>query len=210
MPLDILVPPPDPSLCLGRRALVVALALVGLREHGGPNRGEIVRQSLAGCVRGGRPLGIREGVAWCAGFAGLCEALGALPGESRHPWRAAVRELVEDAQEAGTWQEVGQFEPSPGDLAIFMREGKDPRRGDLGHVERVVLPPDLRGEVETVGGNVGDAVVRRNFRLDRQSPDERLVGWIVRTERRELDPRERETAAGAVALSLDGIARRLP
>lgn len=203
-------PSPDPSLSLGERALAAALALVGLREEGGANRGEIVRRSLAGCVRGGRPLGVREGVAWCSGFAGLCEELGALPGEERPPWRAAVRELVEDAIGAGTWREAEGFVPSPGDLAIFMRQGKDPRRGDLGHVERVVVPPDERGDVETVGGNVGDAVVRRRWPLGRQGPDDRLVGWVVRTERRTLEPRERSLAADAVALSLDGIARRLP
>lgn len=171
-----------PRRSLGERALDVAATFVGWREAG-PNKGDLVRRSLAGCTRivSGRevPLGIREGVPWCAAFVGFCEHMVQFPGEPRYPWRAAVWELVRDAKDARTWHEVGAYVPRPGDLAVFKRGGKDPRNGVEGHVERVasVLSD---GMFESIGGNVGDAVARRRWRIEEQSASEALVGWIVR------------------------------
>lgn len=186
---------PTPKI---KTPLDVALSLVGQREIG-PNRGEIVRRSLAGCVRGGKPLGIREGVAWCAGFVGLCDH----EAGAKYPWRAAVRELVEDARASGRWYEVDDYVPKPGDLAIFRRGAKDPRRGEEGHVERVAVAPDATGSLTTIGGNVGDAIVRRTWRIGQEEIGHELVGWIARGPIDDL----RKEVDGAVFLSLDKLAR---
>lgn len=162
--------------------LDVARGYVGWKEDG-PNQGAIVRASLAGCVRDGRPLGIREGVAWCAGFVGLCD----FESFEAHTWRASVRELVYDAVIARTWREFGSYVPQPIDLAIFKRGGKDPRAGEEGHVERVELSPDSSGLLTTIGGNVGDAVVRRTWRIGEERPGNELVGWICRSGLTEED-----------------------
>lgn len=216
--------PALPSKGLGERAAEVALSLVGQKEQGGPNRGEIVRRSLAGCVRlvkdVERALGIREGVAWCAGFVGLCDhearlamlregiAQFAIPA-----WRAAVRELHDDARRDKTWREVGAYVPLPGDLSVFRRGGKDPKRGEEGHVERVVSVSE-DGTIESVGGNVGDVVVRHRWKPEDRPEGEELVGWIVRSApaaapSKKLTAAEREQASDAAALSLDKTARGL-
>lgn len=151
--------------------LEIAQGFVGWKETG-PNQGDLVRRSLVGCVRDGRPLGIIEGVPWCAAFVGLCDHLAG----AQHTWRASVREIVSDAVIARTWREASDYEPSPGDLAVFRRDGKDPRLGAEGHVERVERCDG--NSVTTIGGNVGDQVVRHVLSLD--APD--LIGWIVRHE----------------------------
>jgi CHAP domain len=155
--------------------LGVARGYVGWKEDG-PNRGAIVSASLAGCVRDGRPIGIREGVPWCAGFVGLCD----FEAHAEHTWRAAVHELVSDAVLAKTWREFGSYIPQPGDLAIFKRDGRDPRAFGEGHVDRVEVSPDASGVITTIGGNVGDAVVRRTWRIGEEARGNELVGWICR------------------------------
>lgn len=158
-----------------RTPLDVARGYVGWKEDG-PNTGAIVRASLAGCVRDGRTLGIREGAAWCAGFVGLCDFEG---GEDRI-WRISVRELVTDAVIARTWREA-DYVPQPGDLAVFKRDDLDPRAGVEGHVERVEVSPDAIGVITTIGGNVGNSVVRRTWRIGEEKRGNELVGWIVRS-----------------------------
>lgn len=200
---------------LGERALVVMRRTRGEREEGGENRGAVVRWALAGATRlvGGREvsLGVLEGD-WCAGAVGASELEAALPGEKLPPWRGAVWELARDAQEAGTWREVGAYEPQPGDLAVFGRAGEDPRRGGRGHVGRVSRAPDVAGRFATIDGNVNDAIseVEREVRSETQP----VLGWIVRTRpaftpSEGLDAETLAKARGAVALSLDGLARGL-
>jgi hypothetical protein len=188
-----------PERCSGLRALDVARAHVGWRETG-PNKGDLVQRSLAGCVRDGRPLGIRDGVPWCAAFVGLCDSeAGAM-----HVWRAAVRELVSDAVVHRTWREFGQYVPQPGDLAIFKRGGKNPVLGEEGHVERVEVSPDSSGTLTTIGGNVGDRVARREWRIGEEKRGEELVGWICRTG---LTEAEREQVKVAQVHSLNELKR---
>lgn len=187
---------PTPKL---KTPLDVALSYVGQREEGGPNKGAIVRASLAGCVRDGNPLGIKEGVAWCAGFVGLCDH----EAGAKYPWRAAVRELVDDARASGRWHEMDDYAPKPGDLAIFKRGGKDPRRGEEGHVERVVVAPDATGSLTTIGGNVNDRVSKRTWRIGQEEKGHELVGWIARGSIDDL----RKEVDGAIFLSLDKLMR---
>jgi hypothetical protein len=198
---------------LGERALRIALGKLGEREQGGANCGPIVRWSLQGCMRDGQRLGIPEGIAWCAGFAGACEIEAAFPGEALPAHRGAVHELVSDARAEGMFREVEGYTPSPGDLAIFKRSGKDPRRGEEGHVGRVLEAPDGAGRFKTIDGNAGDAV-REVERCLAVAPDgEELVGWIVRTgpafvfTPAMLTPEERGQVMNAVEQSLDTAAR---
>lgn len=192
---------------LGERALDVMRRKLGEREAGGENRGAVVRWALGGALRrvDGRevPLGVLE-ADWCAGSCGASEHDAALPGEALPTWRGAVWELVRDAIEAGTWREVGSYAPQSGDLAVFGRAGEDPRRGGRGHVGRVRLAQGRR--VTTIDGNVNDAVSE----AERDVGD--VLGWIVRTGPAftpGLDADTLAQARGAVALSLDGLARGL-
>ena len=178
--------------CLSKETLTpldIARGYIGWKESG-PNTGAIVRASLAGCMRDGRPLGIREGVPWCAGFVGLCD----FEAHAEHTWRASVRELVSDAVTARTWREFGSYIPQPGDLAIFRRDGNDPRAFGEGHVERVEVSPDSSGTLTTIGGNVGDAVVRRTWRIGEEVRGHELVGWIKRSGLSEEDRVRTEVA----------------
>jgi hypothetical protein len=199
-----------PPRSLGERALAVMRQKLGQREHGGENWGEVVRWALRGAVRrvDGRevPLGVLEGD-WCAGSVGASEAAAAFPGEALPPWRGAVWELVRDAREAGTWREVDAYDPQPGDLAIFARAGEDPKQGGRGHVGRVARAPDSVGCFATIDGNVNDAITQVARQIDLDADP--VLGWIVRTERRGLDAQEIAQVSGAVAVSLDRMARDL-
>jgi len=186
-----------PSTIL-KTPLDIAMGYVGWKEEGGPNKGPIVRASLNGCMRDGKPLGIKEGVAWCAAFVGLCDFEAHAP----YPWRAAVRELVQDAMVSERWREI-EYVPNPGDLAIFKRDGKDPRRGEEGHVDRVVKFTEDDGKAESIGGNVGDAVVKRTWKIGEQKPGDELVGWIARGP---IDDMKKEIEDNTF-FSLDKIAR---
>lgn len=192
---------------LGERALDVMQRKLGEREAGGENRGAVVRWALRGATRRvdglEAPLGVLE-ADWCAGSCGASEHDAALPGETLPPWRGAVWELVRDALEAGTWREPGAYVPQPGDLAIFKRLGEDPRAGGRGHVGRVKSAQGRR--VTTIDGNVNDAVSE----VERDMGE--VLGWIVRTGAAFTPGLDAETLAqarGAVALSLDELAREL-
>ncbi len=190
------MPDLDP-LAFRSTVLSRARSYVGRRETP-QNLGEIVRLSLGGAVRGGRPIGITAGVAWCSAFAGLClfgadhaAALAWSPeeyvlGEAMSPigWRAAVWEAVEDARRVGAFVELqAALVPLPGDLLVMGRAGQDPRhRGQLGHLAFLDEVTAASGFL-TIGGNEADPLhvepdgVRRTLRTfgDRVEP---VVGWI--------------------------------
>jgi hypothetical protein len=176
--------------------LEVAQGYVGWKEDG-TNRGAIVRASLAGCIRDGQPLGIHEGVPWCAAFVGLCD----FEAHAQHVWRASVRELVHDAVTARTWREIDDYIPQPGDLAVFKRDGSDPRFGSEGHIERVEERHGIM--ITSIGGNVNNAVTRRTWAIDHLDDDSDLVGWIVRTG---LSQKERELVEANTNASLKRFA----
>jgi hypothetical protein len=106
---------------------------------------------------GGTPLPLpRDEDAWCAAAASA-SLLGALkPGEKPpHGLRVSVRELVEDARAGGTLRGA-DYEPQPGDLAIYARAGGDPMKGGTGHVRMVVGAQPGAAEYLGVGGNEGN------------------------------------------------------
>lgn len=180
------------------RARVLELALaeleLGVAEvPAGSNTGPDVRRYLAGCVRGGRRLGLSAG-AWCAAFASWCvwsargeraslldaqEWPGGLPDLPPIGYRAAVSELVADARATGRWHLRGDGEPQPGDLLVLARAGQDPRVGGSGHVVFVEHQADEGTGWWCVGGNEQNAV-RRTLRGDGGLHDraEPVIGWI--------------------------------
>jgi len=183
-----------PARRLGLRALDVAREHLGVRERPGPaNEPQVLAYHYA-ARRGGSPVagildatGTRLGLnadayAWCASFASYCLAL-AIDGTDDadraacpHGYRCSVAELVADARARGTWwDDSGGYVPEPGDLAIWMRAGGDPRRGGTGHVSRVELYDRVSGTITTIGGNEGDEVRRSTHRDN----DPNLVGWIA-------------------------------
>lgn len=146
-------------LALTRGALAMSVA----EEPVGSHRGPKVDVYLAGCVRGGKLLGLR-GVPWCAGFASWCvweawaavnlQGVGSFAGPLRPygldslrwpytdtgvlippiGYRAAVSELVADAKRSGAWHDEPGYVPAPGDLCVMGRAGQSPVVGGDGHV----------------------------------------------------------------------------
>lgn len=153
---------------------------VGVAEIAGPQSHPLIREALAGCMRGGAPVGLTsDETDWCAAFASW-SALGAAhdgtPGGAGapHGWRISVRELVEDARASGAWRDISTgYTPAVGDLAILARAGEDPRRGGRGHVARVESV-SADGYM-TIGGNESNRVKR----TERLRADPALVGWIA-------------------------------
>ena len=92
---------------------------------------------------------------FCAAAQGWAEHRSARPDEPLPPWRAAVRELRDDAQAGrrGAWLPIDAVRlylarPEPGDLAIYTRGAAG---SGLGHVDRVVA---IEGSAAlTVGAN---------------------------------------------------------
>lgn len=171
-------PKPEAPAPLGERALAWSLEQLGRGEEPpGSNGGPWVRELLAPCRRRGSEawLGLAAGN-WCAAFASSAMSIVLEPGETPpHGYRAAVAELVADARAAGAWHDVAEGAPVwPGDLAIFRRDGQDPRTGGTGHVGRVEeLHQD--GGYTTIDGNHQNAVGR----VERRLMDADLVGFIA-------------------------------
>jgi hypothetical protein len=159
-----------PERGTGAALLDVALSMLGEGETpAGSNAGPFVARCFAGAMRGGVRVGIKTG-AWCAAFVGLCDSLSGVP----RTWRCSVAELVADARAVGAFRSVDEYQPEPGDLAVYGRGGQDPRTGGTGHVGiyRGRLPG---GEYDSIEGNHLPvvAVVPRRF----DAPE--LLGWIV-------------------------------
>lgn len=172
------VPPTEPApvvarLSLGERALAWSVAHLGLTESPpGSNAGPEISLWLAACERNGRSIGIKSG-SWCAAMASAAQASTiAQDDKPAHGRRAAVHELVEDARTFGTWRDL-TYTPKPGDLAVFKRNGADPRLGGEGHVGRV---ESVAGSGYTsIDGNHNDRVAR----VVRSFGDPDLVGFIA-------------------------------
>jgi len=171
------------------------------REIAGPRHNATIKAYSLQCRRGGTLLGVdKNGYTlwqggtklslptddgdspWCAALqsAGLLACL--RPGEKPpHGARVSVRELVEDARDAGTLREAS-WEPRPGSAAILARyvyrKGKrvlsDPLSGGSGHV-RCVIQSD-GAKYHGIGGNEGDKITSAwHLRADPL-----LRGWIER------------------------------
>ncbi len=202
---------PPPSLGLRALAFAQEALAAGVREHpAGSNRGPEVDRYLRGCVRHGDSL-VMRGVAWCAAFASWCvwnawaqsfvnddseatrdgclhstamQWTHASTGKPPIGYRAAVAELVADAEETGTWRDISRLSlcsaPRCGDLLVMGREGADPRAGGTGHVGLVERGLVKDGAVDAtwdvISGNDGDRV-RRSTRTIRDT-NEPVVGWI--------------------------------
>jgi len=152
-------PSPAPPGTRGERLLAWMRAeqAAGVMESPpGSNTGPRIREYLAACVRGGKPLGLTAG-AWCCASAtyGLAQVSAAR--EDRVPVRAAGVELQADAVDAETWHAVaevlaGTFAPAVGDLVVC-------ERGAPGSWERhvcVVSGPVRGAALPTLGGNEAD------------------------------------------------------
>lgn len=136
---------------LAEHHLARALGEVGQKEVPGAKSNPRIDEYLALCVRGGKLLGLKgdDQFSWCAAFASWC---GLPPGMVP---RAAVAELVTDSRKLRLWRDAG-YTPKPGDLAIYARAGGDPRKGGLGHVNRVISVEQVF--FRAVGGNEANAV----------------------------------------------------
>jgi hypothetical protein len=111
---------------------------------------------------------------WCAALASATLRCALLPNEMPpHGLRISVRELVEDAREAGTLRPAN-WTPTFGSLAICARAGQNPLHGGSGHVRCVVgvEGPRYLG----IGGNEDDTIKCAWHSLLATE----VVGWIER------------------------------
>ena len=147
---------------LASRVVLAAVAAVGLREEGGPNRGPPVD-----LYAGGR----RE--PWCGHFvASIFREEGSpLPGDVApsagvHNPIAQVSAMHRECELAGLL--VAQ--PQAGDVVFFSsRAGSDTGAG--WHVG--IVSACLDDIVQTIEGNSGDAVARQRYRVG----DKRIAGY---------------------------------
>jgi hypothetical protein len=163
------------------------------REIPGPEHNPLILSYSKHCRRGGTFVGVRddgmpiwEGGSrlelqtddsdspWCAALASATLRAALLPNEMPpHGLRVSVRELVEDAREAGTLRPV-DWTPTFGSLAICARAGQNPLHGGSGHVRCVVgvEGPRYLG----IGGNEDDTIKCAWHSLLATE----VVGWIER------------------------------
>lgn len=183
----------------------------GVVELPGPKHNARILSYSAGCRRGGVFAGLARDLtqrwdpderghrgtilalptdeaAWCAATQSAALLACLRPGERPpHGPRVSVRELVEDARQAGTFRGT-DHEPQPGDLQILARwvyrNGKrvlaDPTRGDNGHVRRYVGPINAR-RGWFFGGNESteDAPQGALNYAGQEIRDPLLRGWIA-------------------------------
>lgn len=165
--------PPALRRTLGERALAVAIGEIGRHGVAGAHGNPRIAEYLAGCDRDRSSRGSIDIPAWCHAFRGYCEHRAAQPGELVLPWRASVAEGWVDAARAGKAR-PRSYRPRVGDVAIFGRDGGDPRRGGAGYVAFVASLPDADGAFITVGADMAEAVTRTTRNLS----DPSHVGWI--------------------------------
>lgn len=179
------------DLSLGERCCLWLGYQFGLdiRETPGTVDNETILSYSEHCRRGGRLLGVTQDntpvwdggtplplpddeSAWCAATQSECLRCCLLPGEKPpHGLRVSVRELVEDAREAGTLRPP-EWRPTPGSLAILGRAGRSPLEGGPGHVRGVILVDGDR--YRAIGGNEADSV-----RYDWHSLSD-VLAWVER------------------------------
>ena len=146
-----------PNLSQMRIAMIMGAKLLlrlEVREHGGPNRGEVVDVIIK--RQGGTPGKYGP---WCAAFWSTiyelaCGVTGVRPAFDPG---MSTSEIVRLAKRAGKITEM----PLPGDAACF--KGSTYGTGYV-HTGMVLTAPDKRGKYLTIEGNRGDAVrlVERN------------------------------------------------
>lgn len=174
---------------LGLRALASARLLLDRkpREIPGLQHDPQILAILGSCRRGGsfvagildlsgNPLDLKaDEWAWCAATASWCLATAEPvldPAGVPHGYRAAVHELVTDAKARDKWRGPAE-RPELGWLAVWRRNGKDPLRGQEGHVGRVSrIGSDTFATIEGNVGNTVDEVLHTYVETD-------LRGWVV-------------------------------
>ena len=170
-------PSSSSAQALGEAAIEWCLSelAAGVREEpAGSSTSPRIREYFAPARRRGTEarLGISKGD-WCAVAQSAALAAVAKPGQNvPHRYRAAVRELREDAQQSGAWVPVsalrsGEYRLRRGDLLVWKRGN-----AGLGHVARVDVPGEQ--SCITVGANEENQWRRRERRLD----DQELEGAI--------------------------------
>ena len=181
-----------PDEPLGSRALAIARRQqeMAVREISGALHHPQILEYFAGCVRHGRNIGAAlqaDEYPWCAAGLSYCASVAAVDGETiPHRWRAAVRELWEDAIASGSAVGAarlrrGDHTPQLGDVWIRTRGGPAFGEGAAafaktagkGHTGRIASWSGDRGT--TLDGNVGDAWSDVQVTL----ADPRLVGVIA-------------------------------
>jgi len=155
-------------------------AEVGVHETPGAGTTSRVVEYGKGAERGGKllDLGNTDEPAWCCVVQGYVEK--GLDGAIVHRW--AVSEAWADAV-ANKTARPRTYRGRRGDLAVFARDGQDPRNGGKGHLTRAIDDVDARGDYPAIGGNEGGPAHHGGEVLlsTRNVDDETLVGWIVRS-----------------------------
>lgn len=174
------------SATLGERCLAWCLAQAEREPVPTP---DTLARWFAPCVRDGEPLGIRSGN-HCAA-AQCAAALACADGETLpHQYRAAAKEIMADAIDAGAWHEAselraGLWYPAPGDLAVYDRSQPGrPETAWWGHVDRVISV--LSSGFGNVGANEGPGGAWRIQVTDYSHA--RLLGFVAYPRPHEQRP----------------------
>lgn len=155
-----------------------AAATTNNSDYYGAKRAEIamaeynkgVKESTPGCNCGPDVDKYTEGLRsqWCTMFASWVtkEAGSPMTNSKTKSWKISKsRNFAENLQKNGTWfsrEEViaNKLEPKTGDFIVYWRGDFT---DELGHVDIVVNPGTTPGYADTVGGNLRDQIVLRNF-----------------------------------------------
>lgn len=140
------------------RIIARALAEVGVREASGHNNGVRVEEYIALGTKA-----VREpGLSWCAAFVLWCHRVEGidLPGNDWAMRRVST--LYEEARQRDAILTASE-PPEPGDLAIYLGRAST-HAGPSGHVQ-LVISWHMRGTVDVVGGNEGNAVKRSTIAI---------------------------------------------
>ena len=173
------------------RAADIANGLVGMREHGGANRGHIVRLVMGGSQ--GRRF------EWCGGFAHyvMQQTVPGLYDDMENPYMALNYRNF--AREHQAFRENPHALPNVGDLVVFERGG----RGN-GHVGVVTDVDAGTGNVTYVSGNDNNMVRERTYSVN-NPPSGRRNGLIGTVDTATLArARDVRLPAPEVTLALHG------
>lgn len=149
-------------------AIRVAALQVGVREHGGENRGDRIKMYRRAVTGPGEKPWKAE--PWCADFVSWAWKRAGVPIGFGGRGSDYVPELSAWAQLTHRWKWARTgYRPKAGDLVVYRVSGVS-RRGHIGLVVRT-----KRGKIRTIEGNYEDRVARRIINPRHAS----ITGFIV-------------------------------
>lgn len=111
---------------------------------------------------------------WCAMFVSWCLNYAEIP-EEAIPYEAGCYAWTVELDKMGLYHSPDEYSPEAGDIIFFYRNGK------IGHVGIVESVDKEKSKVHTIEGNSGNAVRRREYKLD----SKKITGYASLKEAEE-------------------------